>query len=313
MPGSGSILDHVVDTPWPGCTINIGGMEFTWMSSGIATMLLVGAVLLVLLPILSRRCVQMWSLGESGTPRAPKSSIGGSMMEVVVLFVRDNIAVPSMGEKQATVFLPFLLTVFVFILGMNLTGLLPTAAISYWATGGKYPAGHTPTSILTVCGALAMLAGLAIIGTGLWKAVKRSKLPILVAIPISPLLWFLSLAPHIPGIIGKIMVIPLAVLELIGVFAKCFSLMVRLFANMVAGHMMLAVMMMFIVQTLVSAYNTAMNTTVENEIHFFYVGPVCIIGSVLIDMLELLVAGLQAYIYTFLTAMFIGIYTEPSH
>ncbi|MCK5114417.1 MAG: F0F1 ATP synthase subunit A [Phycisphaerae bacterium] len=313
MLGSVSILDHVVDTPWPGCSITVGGMEITWMSSGIASMLLVAAVLLVFLPILSRRCVAMRSSGAVVLPGGPKRSIGGSIIEVIVLFVRDEIAVPSMGKQQAMVFLPFLLTVFVFILGMNLTGLLPFSAISYWATGGKYPVGHTPTSILTVCGALALLAAIAIIGSGLYKAAQRSKLPTLAALPLSPLLWFLSLAPHIPGTTGKIMAVPLAALELIGVFAKCFSLMVRLFANMIAGHMMLAVMMMFIVQTLVSAYTTAMDATVANEVHFFYIGPVCIIGSVLIEVLELLVAGLQAYIYTFLTAMFLGIYAEPSH
>jgi F-type H+-transporting ATPase subunit a len=89
--------------------------------------------------------------------------------------------------------------------------------------------------------------------------------------------------------------------------------MIRIFANMLAGHIMLAVIMMFIVQTLVSTYQTAMDPAQENSIAFFYVGPLCVVGSVLVDLMELLVAGLQAYIYTFLTAIFIGLYAEPAH
>jgi F0F1-type ATP synthase membrane subunit a len=64
---------------------------------------------------------------------------------------------------------------------------------------------------------------------------------------------------------------------------------------------------------LIATYETALDPTAANEIHFFYVGPICIVGSVLVDLMELLVAGLQAYIYTFLTAMFLGLYGEPSH
>jgi len=147
----------------------------------------------------------------------------------------------------------------------------------------------------------------------LWRAARKSPLPLAVALPLAPVLWFISLAPHIPGLLGKILAVPLAVLELVGVVAKCFALMIRLFANMVAGHIMLAVLMMFILQTLASAYETAMDPAVENEIHFFYVAPICVIGSVMVDFMEMLVACLQAYIYTFLTAMFLGLYGEPSH
>ena len=113
--------------------------------------------------------------------------------------------------------------------------------------------------------------------------------------------------------VGKILCVPLAILELVGVVAKCFALMIRLFANMVVGHILLGLLMMFIIQTLVTTYETAMDPTVPNNIHFFYVAPICVLSSVLVDFLELLVGGIQAYIYTFLTAMFLGLYAEPSH
>ncbi|MBN1553821.1 MAG: F0F1 ATP synthase subunit A [Phycisphaerae bacterium] len=307
MLASLNILDHVVDTPWPGCTTEVWGMRFTWMSSGIATMLLVAVSLAVFLPWMTRRYLRTVAVSETGG-----GSLLGGVLEVIVLFVRNQIAVPSLGKK-ADVFLPFLLTLFLFVLGINLSGLTPFSAVTGWLTHHEFPVGHTPTSILTVCAALASLALIAIAGTGLLQAARHSNLPFPVALLISPVLWFMKLAPHVPGVIGKVLLIPLALLELIGVIAKCFALMVRLFANMVAGHIMLAVLMMFILQTLIATYETALDPTVSNEIHFFYVAPICIVGSVLVDLMELLVAGLQAYIYTFLTAMFLGLYGEPSH
>ncbi|MBN1942945.1 MAG: F0F1 ATP synthase subunit A, partial [Phycisphaerae bacterium] len=285
----------------------VWGMRFTWMSSGIATMLLVGVTLAVVLPWLTRRYVRAIAVSEDD-----RRSLAGGVLEVAVLFVRNQIAFPALGAK-ADRFLPFLLTLFVFVLGMNLSGLTPFSAVTGWLTHHEFPVGHTPTSILTVCAALASLALFAIVGTGLFQAAQHSRFPLPLALLLSPILWFARLAPHVPGAIGKVMLIPLALLEFIGVVAKCFALMVRLFANMVAGHIMLAVLMMFILQTLIATYETAMNPTAANEIHFFYVAPICVVGSVLVDLMELLVAGLQAYIYTFLTAMFLGLYGEPTH
>lgn len=304
---SSDLLDHVTDTPWPGCTVEFFGLPVTLMSSGIATIVLVGVTLAVLLPWMTRRYLRAGGAFSEG-----RCTVTGGILESLVLFVRNQIAVPSLGDKAGR-FLPVLLTLFVFVLGMNLAGLTPLGALTQWVTAGRYPMGHTPTSILTVCAALAGMAMVTIIGSGLTAAARRSRLPLPLAVPLSPLLWFLSLAPHIPGVLGKVLAVPLAVLELIGVLAKCFALMIRLFANMVAGHIMLAVLMMFIVQTFVATVETAMDPTLANEIHFFYVGPICIVGSVLVDLMELLVAGLQAYIYTFLLAMFLGLYVEPAH
>lgn len=304
---SNDLMEHVSDTPWPGWTVEVLGLPVTLMSSGIATMLLVGLSLGVGLPLMTRRYLRAGGAFSEG-----RCTVVGGVLESVVLFVRNQIAVPSLGDK-AQRFLPVLLTLFVFVLGMNLAGLAPLEAITQWATQGRYPVGHTPTSVLTVCAALAGMAMVTIVGSGLAGAVCRSSLPLPVAVLFSPVLWFLSLAPHIPGVLGKVLAVPLALLELVGVVAKCFALMIRLFANMVAGHIMLGVLMMFIVQTFIATIESAMDPARANEIHFFYVGPLCIAASVLVDLMELLVAGLQAYIYTFLLAMFLGLYVEPSH
>jgi F-type H+-transporting ATPase subunit a len=294
-------LDH----PWGGVfTLHIGGMGITWMSSAIATMVLVAILLMLVLPWMARKRIE------------DPSSAAGSFVEVIVLFVRNQIAVPAMGEQKAYRFLPFLLTLFIFVLGMNYFGMLPVAALTNYFLP-DYPMGATPTAVLSVCATLALMTLVVIFVLGLWKAAEHqmhhSRWPIWLALPLSPVLWFLRLSPPIPGMIGKVLLIPLAILEFTGVVAKCFALMIRIFANMLAGHIMLAVIMMFIVQTLVSTYQTAMDPAQENSIAFFYVGPLCVVGSVLVDLMELLVAGLQAYIYTFLTAIFIGLYAEPAH
>ncbi len=302
------ILDHAQDTPWPGCTVELSGKSITFMPSGIGTILLVGVGLMLLLPWMARK------QGAATAPGKPRFfSIPGSFIEVTVLFVRDQIALPSLGKDLGYRFLPFLLTMFVFVLGMNVIGLLPIESVTGYLTNHQFPIGYTPTAILSVCATLAMLALIAIVGNGLWLTAQKSKLPFLVAFLLSPVLWFWSLAPHIPGTIGKIMALPLAALELLGVLAKCFSLMVRLLSNMLAGHIMLAILMMFILSTLTGTYESVMDPSRANEIHFFYVGPICVVSSVLLGLMELMVAGLQAYILTYLTAMLLGLYVSPDH
>lgn len=309
MIASSNILEHVSDMQWTGCQVEVFGTKVTLMSSGIASMILVVIGLAWLLPHIIRKYSPCAAEG--------KLTRSGNALEVLVLFVRDQIAAPSLGAK-APAFLPLLLTLFVFIFGMNLIGLTPLHPMSVWVskfvstliTGHPevYPVGMSPTSILTVCLSLALLTLFCILMCGLWKAARHSKLPLPVALILSPFLWFKGLAPHVPGITGKILGLPLAILELVGLIAKCFSLMVRLAANMVSGHVMLAVMMMFVIESLQAFITTAMASY-----QFLYVAPICIMATVMMYIMELLVAVLQAYIFTFLTALFLGLYVEPSH
>ena len=92
----------------------------------------------------------------------------------------------------------------------------------------------------------------------------------------------------------------LLVIEVVSLFSRCGALMIRLFANMIAGHSMLAVFMMFIIMA---------GLTVSQ----WYIFPISVMASVMVSLLELLVAALQAYIFTFLTAIFLGLYMEPAH
>ncbi len=105
---------------------------------------------------------------------------------------------------------------------------------------------------------------------------------------------------------GVIMLGPMIFLELMGVVAKCFALMIRLFANMIAGHAMLAILMLFIFQGL-----TALMQDGAKDV--FYVAPVVIVSSAILCLLEMAVALLQAFIFTVLTAVFLGLYAEPEH
>jgi len=297
MLGSGNFLDHVMDHPWPGCQWFGGAV--TWMSSGIFSIYLAGLTLLILIPWMARRREKV-PVGSQNT------------LEVLVVFVRDMIARPALHER-AYEYLPLLLTMFVFVLGMNLMGLVPLTAISAVLIEPHYPGfkiGTTPTLIVTVCAALGSLALLTIIAAGLRRTAGRyhheKDWPLPLAIALSPLLWVLSLSPTLPGAIGTVFVIPLALLELVGAAAKCFSLMVRLFANMLAGHLILAVLLMLVSMAAVSYHE-------QGTGHVWYVTPVVSLASMGFYALELLVAGLQAYIFTFLTAMFLGLYAEASH
>ncbi len=288
------IMDRISDHPWPGCQVQIGGMTVTWMSSAIGSMLITAFVILAVIIPMARKHKTM-----------PRGS--ANVLDLVVVFVRDMIARPAL-HGRAYQYLPILLTIFLFILGMNLMGIIPLEAISHLAN--IPPIGHTATSIPTTCAGLASIALLTIVISGMASQIRRirarRRLPLLVCILISPWLWVKSLSPEIPGPVGGILLLPLALMELIGAVTKCFSLMIRLCANMITGHALLAVMMVFILEA-IRAYFVSASTNI------ILVAPAAIAGAVAVSMLELLVAGLQAYIFTFLTAMFIGLYAEGGH
>lgn len=287
-------LEHLMDKPWPGLQWHWQGLTITGMSSLIAAMILVAIIAVTLILPLARRY-----------QRVPKG--GRNVVEVLVVFVRDLIAKPALHEKGYA-FLPLLCTMFVFVLGMNLLGMIPLGTIARLL--GLPPIGGTATGTLAVTGALAFITFMTIVILGLRHAARHChehhRVPMALCAAISPLLWIRSLAPTIPGLAGKILLLPMIALEFVGVLAKCGALMIRLFANMLAGHTLLAVLLMLLGQALVSLMQ-------HQSYSFTYVGPGIIIFSVALNLLELLVAVLQAYIFTFLSAMFIGLYAAPSH
>lgn len=201
------------------------------------------------------------SLANKGD-QIPKGGLA-NFLEAFVLFIRNDIAIANLGEKDGKEMTPFFCTMFFFILIMNLLGLVPPFA--------------TATANILVAGGMAviflwMTTGWIIMKKGL-KGFIKNFVPSGVAFPI-----LLILVP----------------IEVLGVFIKTFTLMMRLFANMVAGHIVLICLMGIVV----------------------ILGKMAapIIGiAVGIYMLEILVALIQAYVFTLLSATFMGQALHSDH
>lgn len=295
------IIKRITDHPWAGWQVTVPGLgKMTLMSSGLAAMVLVAIILLLVILPLARH----YRLVPKG---------GRNVLEVILLFIRNMVARPALHDK-AYRFLPFLATLFVFVLGMNLAGIVPMESLSelagYFLPLHGKAIGGTPTAILAVTGGLATVTLIMVLGMGMKTAALRyhhhAHLPLPIAVILSPILWIWGLSPKIPGITGVILKLPLTVVEFAGNIARCFALMIRLFANMISGHTLLAVFLMLIIQAGVSFAR-------EQTPHVFYVFPLCVAASVAISLMELLVALIQAYVFTFLTAIFIGLAMEESH
>lgn len=186
------------------------------------------------------------------------------VIEPLVVFVRDDIAIPNIGEKKYKKYMPYLLTVFFFVWLNNVMGLIPF-----------FPFGANLTGNIAVTCTLAVFTFIITTFSGnknYWKHI----------------FW----APGVP----VPMKIFLAPIEVIGMFTKPFSLMVRLFANITAGHI--------IILSLVSLIFVFKS---------YLVAPASIIAVVFISVIEILVTALQAYIFTTLSALYFGMATEEHH
>lgn len=194
--------------------------------------------------------------------------------ESLLTFIRDQVAKPCIGEHDADHYVPFLWTLFLFILFCNLFGLFPFLG--------------SPTASITVTGALALCSFLAIHGGAVAKmGVTR---------------YLKSYVPHIeaPLLMRYFIVLLIVVIEVMGNFIKAFVLAVRLFANMFAGHTVLAVILLFIVMA-------------KDTWLFLPITITSVLGVVALSLLELFVAFLQAYVFVFLTSLFLGSTLHPQH
>ncbi len=182
----------------------------------------------------------------------------GRFLEPIVLYVRDDIAIPNIGEKHYKKYMPYLLTIFFFVWFINLLGLTPL--------------GVNITGNLAITAALALLTYLITTFTAkkdYWKHI----------------FWM-------PGVPTPMKII-LAPIELLGTFIKPFSLMIRLYANMMAGHVVLMTIigLMFIFKNWIGS-------------------PLSLGLAFVLSLLELLVAAIQAYIFTMLSALYFGAASE---
>lgn len=178
----------------------------------------------------------------------------GRFMEPIVIFVRDEIAIPNIGEKHHKKFMGFLLTVFFFIWFLNLAGLMPF--------------GFNVTGNITITFSLAILTFILTQMNGnknYWGHI----------------FWM-------PGVPTPMKII-LAPIELLGVFIKPFALMIRLYANISAGHIVL--------MSLIGLMFT---------FHSYFAGTAFFGLTIFLSLIELLVAALQAYIFTILSALYFG-------
>jgi F-type H+-transporting ATPase subunit a len=223
---------------------------------------LVGAMLIVIL--IAQAAVRSYRKGS--VPRGI-----GAAVESLVLFVRDEIAEENIGHGDGRKFTPLLCSFFFFILVAALLGLMPFAATS------------TGNLAVTMALALVSFAAQQYAGISKYGVVRHFHNIVPPGLP----LWLLPI------------MIPV---EIISMFTKPFALMIRLFANMLAGHMVITTLIVLIplMAKMAPAAGLAMT-------------PVSIGLSLFIMLLEVLVALIQAYIFTLLTAIFIGMYAHPAH
>ncbi len=188
----------------------------------------------------------------------PKGMAG--FLEPLILFVKEDIAIPNIGRHKHQKYLPYLLTLFFFIWIINLLGLIP---------GGSNTTGNISVTLT-----LSIFTMIIVNFSGnknYW----------------SHIFW-----PPVPLLMKPLMII----VELVGVISKPFALMIRLFANITAGHIVILslISLVFIFKSVVA-------------------GIPAVLMALFISLLELLVAALQAYIFTLLTALFIGLAVEEHH
>lgn len=261
---SGDYKGKIVETNSAGEEVRVLDLSITKN----AFALLISSTLLVII-VLS---VANWhkKRAKQGKIEAPKGFIG--FMEMFIMSVNDDIIKPCIG-KDYKKFAPYLLTAFFFIFFNNILGLIPI-----------FPAGANVTGNIAITLVLALFTFFIvnIFGTKeYWKEIFWPEVPTWLKVPI----------PIMPAI------------EIVGIFTKPFALMIRLFANILAGHSVVLGLtcLIFVTASLGPVINGSMTL-------------VSILLTLFINLLEILVAYIQAYVFTMLSAVFIGLArVEPHH
>ena len=203
-------------------------------------------------------------------PMKPRKGFLG-MMEMFIMMINDDLIKPAVGKDYKR-YAPYLLTVFFFIFINNIIGLIPL-----------FPGGANVTGNISVTIVLAIGTFIVVNFTGNKAYYKEIFWP---DVPV----WLKAPIPIMP------------IIEIVGIFTKPFALMIRLFANIMAGHAIVLglTMLIFITVSMGTAINASMTV-------------VSIIFTVFIDFVELLVAFIQAYVFTLLSAVFIGMARADVH
>jgi F-type H+-transporting ATPase subunit a len=266
-------VDHVVQHPfW-----NIGDW-WVW-TAHTGNLILTMLIMLLAFPWLARKIAT--GPDAEGNRRFVTTNPLAHMVEVIYLYLRDKTVRPLLGDRTER-FMPFLATIFFFILINNLLGLIPILdvlmlAVPGWRADHRAPFGGTATQNLMITGGLAFISFVIINAAGLKELGVKGYLKHLTG-GAPPYLWPL--------------LIPV---EVMGTFVKPVALAIRLFANMTAGHILMATLFMFTGMAFGAGALMGTGVTLISSI-----------AAIAIYFLELFVAFLQAFVFMFLTTVFIG-------
>lgn len=186
-----------------------------------------------------------------------------NLLEAMIVFIRDEIVVPNLGQKEGRKLLPLFCTFFFFILSLNLMGLIPLFS--------------TATANINVTGPLAVITLFFMTFGAIYKNGLKS-----------------FLKQFVPSGVPRLLLLILIPMEFIGLFVRPIALMIRLFANMFAGHIVILSLLGLVGLLGISALPS-------------------VVLAVFILVLEIFIAFLQAYIFTLLSAIFIGQAYHPQH
>ena len=235
------------------------------ITKAVAQIWIVVAILLAVFLTCAR-----WYKKADGKSPAPKGFVG--LMEMFEMYIHDDLIKPAVGERHCYRYAPFLLTVFFFIFTCNLVGLVPV-----FPGGANVTGNINVTMFLAVC---SMLVINVFANREYWKEVFWPEVPMFLKVPV----------PLMP------------VIEVFSIFTKPFALMIRLFANMMAGHAIILsfTCVIFLGWNMGVGYGLGLNL-------------LGIIMLLFMNLLELLVAFVQAYVFTMLSAVFIGMAHKEHH
>ncbi len=294
-------VDHVVNqAPHHSWAVgNLFGINNVWLWSAHVGNLILAGILTVLVLLFAASRIRTGTTGK-GADRWVTTNPFAHMIEVICVYLRDNTVRPLLGARTDK-FMPFLWTFFFFILFNNLLGLTPIADVLHLADkvgGGHFFSGlfgATATQNLFVTAALAILAAILINAAGVMELGVGGYVKHLTA-GTPPYLWPLMIP-----------------IEIIGTIIKPVALALRLFANMTAGHILVAVLFMFAVggmSLLIGETVTPEGVLNSPSIGGIAMGSLITIASIVaaiaVYFLELFVAFLQAFVFMFLTAVFIS-------
>lgn len=264
------IVDHTIEWLHPNITLHMATLV-------VAALLALGILLFAASAIQTGH-------EDTGTHRYLTKGRLSQLIEVISMYLIENAIRPMIGADTKR-FVPFLLSLFFFILTCNLLGLIPTLDFQHAFTGLTETEqrwalfGGTATANLAVTLGLGLTAFAAIQYQGFRSLGVKG--------------WCQHLTGGAPLYLLPVM-LPI---ELLGIFIKPVALAIRLFANMVAGHTLMAVL---------AGFGTSAYVSTQNWLASGSISLISILAAIPISFLELFVAFLQAFIFMFLTAVFIG-------